>query len=87
MQVRSLWVVPVHSNGHLCTNGLRALITAWLNASQRSQGGVWLNRLARALSASISQGQDSVHCKKEHLWLSNVTLSVTSYITLNKNSR
>ena len=38
---------PVLSINIVCTNNLRALIAAWLNASQRSRYGVCLNGSAR----------------------------------------
>ena len=37
----------IDSGGYLCTNSLRALVAAWLDASPRSRDGVLLNRLAR----------------------------------------
>ena len=51
-QIHPFYIVPVHSavcmaidnGGHLCTNTLHILISAWLDASQRS--GVSLNKSA-----------------------------------------
>ena len=37
----------IYIRGYLCTNSLRTLIATWLDASQRSRGGVRLNRSAR----------------------------------------
>ena len=60
-QIRSLYIAPVHSSVWvseymtidsgvyyiLYTNNRRALIAAWLNASQRSGDGVRLNTSTR----------------------------------------
>ena len=40
-------LLAIDSGGYVCTNGSRALIAAWLYASQRSRDGVRLNRSAR----------------------------------------
>ena len=37
----------IDSGGYLCTESLRALIAAWLDASQRSRGGVRLKGSVR----------------------------------------
>ena len=39
--------LAIYTGGSLCTNKLRALTVAWLDASQRSRGGIRLNRLSR----------------------------------------
>ena len=37
----------------MCTDSLQALSAAWLDASQRSRDGVWLNMSVREKSESL----------------------------------
>ena len=37
----------------ICISNIRALIAAWLDASQRSWDGVWLNRSAREVKCKV----------------------------------
>ena len=41
--------LAIDCGGYMCMNSLCALIVVWLDASQRSQGGVELNKSAREM--------------------------------------
>ena len=66
------------------TNSLRAVIAAWLNASQRSRNGVVMNRSARGWSAKRfeqSQGLDTALYKNVPLpFILNSNASCFGYV-------
>ncbi len=51
--------LAIGSGEYLCTSGLRELIAAWLNASQRSRDGIQSNRSAREkIKSALSNPDD-----------------------------